>query len=279
MRSRLILAAVIGSIAVVVVLFLLLGLDGVGSLMRQAAELREAGDYEKAADLYWQAAMMNPDLPGAAEALFEAGFTYYVVGKPKAVGERKQSELSKAAEQAFTRLIEKYPESSYVKQTRLELRKLYMDSDDYGKAIEQLEAVVGSIKEPRERQSVCLDMATCYERLGRVELAIGRLKDIINLSQAGETFEQAHLILARFYHQAGLHEQAVVLLNQLLHGPISYHTKQASYTRLAGYLLELHRFEEAMAALDQVEVNSSNRAMINDLRDRIRRRSNPGPAR
>ncbi len=279
MRSKLIIAAVVGAVAVAVVLFLLLGFDGVGNLMRQAAELREAGDFEKAADLYWQAAMMNPDSPVAAEALYEAGFTYYVVGIPKAVGERKQSELSKAAEQAFTRLIDRYSESSYVKQARLELGELYMDSEEYDKAIEQLEAVVGSIEEPQERQGVCLDMARCYERLGRIELAIGRLKDIINLSLAGEEFEQAHLILARFYHEAGLHEQAVILLNQLLLGPISHHTKQAAHSRLAGYLLELHRFEDAMAALDRVEVNSSNRAMINDLRDRIRRRSNPGPAR
>jgi predicted negative regulator of RcsB-dependent stress response len=276
---KLIIAGVIAVATAAVVLYFLLGLDGIGGLMRRAAELREQGDFEQAADLFWQAAMMAPDSPRAAEALYEAGFTYYVVGIPKTDDARRQAELTVAGEQAFGLLIEKYPNSPHVVQARLELGKMYMEGEEFGKALEQLEAVVGEVKDPESRQKVCFDMAQCYERLGRIEMAVGRLKDIINLQHPGETDEEAHLVLARFYYEAGAHEQAVALLNQLLQGDVSFYTRQAAYTRLARYLLELNRFDEAIAALNEVEANPSNRALLSDLRDRISRRSHPGPVR
>jgi len=275
-RRKMLIAAAVAAIVVAVVVWLLSSLDSIDSYISRAEELRETGEIEKAADLFWQAALMKPDSERAAEALYEAGYTYYVIGEPRLTDERKRAEMAMAARQAFLRLIERYPRSPYVLQSRLELGKIYTELGEFEKALEQYKQVVGMIDDPEKRQEVCLRMAECYERLGQIEMAIARLTDIFNLGPRGNTYETARIVLARYYESAGLYARAVTQLEQLLSGKVSFPTRQEANARLASNLLELNRFQAAIAALDRIEVDSSNRDKINDLRERILRRSSPG---
>ena len=275
MRKRFIFAILAALLAIAAISILIFGGDSIGDLIARAEALRDEGEIERAADLFWQAALMEPESPRAAEALYEAGYTYYVVGKPREEDARRGKEMAIAARQAFTRLIERYPDSDQVAPARLELGKIYSEDGEYKKALEQYEAVVGVIEDVEQRQTVCLEMAECYEQLGQIEFAIARLTDIIHLGRGGGIYETAHLILARYYYEAGMNERAVEQLERLLSGPVSFYTRQEAFTRLATSLLELNMFSQAEEALANVEVNSSNRAKVEDLRTRIARRSSP----
>ena len=275
MRKRFIFAILAALLAIAAIAILIFGGDSIGDLIARAEALRDEGEIERAADLFWQAALMEPESPRAAEALYEAGYTYYVVGKPREEDARRGKEMAIAARQAFTRLIERYPDSDQVAPARLELGKIYSEDGEYKKALEQYEAVVGVIEDVEQRQTVCLEMAECYEQLGQIEFAIARLTDIIHLGRGGGIYETAHLILARYYYEAGMNERAVEQLERLLSGPVSFYTRQEAFTRLATSLLELNMFSQAEEALANVEVNSSNRAKVEDLRTRIARRSSP----
>ena len=275
MRKRVIVVILAALLAIAAIAILIFGSDGMGDLLARAQALRDEGEIEQAADLFLQAALMEPDSPRAAEALYEAGYTYYVVGMPREDDPRKASEMEIAARQAFSRLIERYPNSDQVAPARLELAKIYAKNAEHKKALEQYEAVVGVIEDVEQRQSVCLEMAECYEQLGQIEFAIARLTDIIHLGRGGGIYETAHLILARYYYEAGMNERAVEQLERLLSGPVSFYTRQEAYTRLATSLLELNMFSQAEQALSHVEVNPANRAKVEDLRTRIERRSSP----
>ncbi len=142
---------------------------------------------------------------------------------------------------------------------------------EYLKALEQLEVVVAQTANPGERQQIRFNMSLCYERLGRIEPAVRCLNEIIEIGREGRYFENAHLMLARYHSEAGLHERAVEQLRLLLQSNVSSPTRQDAYFRLVESLLRLKRFDQARAALNEVHETSSNRALIEDYRDRIRR--------
>jgi len=271
-RRRWILVISILILGAIISVALLLLRDRSGEMMMRAQELRDAGRAEEAAELFGQVALMAPGSPLAPEARFEEGFTYYVVKAPQEPAERRYV-LRAMAEEAFRRLIEDYPECEYVQRARLFLGEIYSTTGDYERALEQYEAAIGGIADLESRQQVCLIMAQCYERSGQVGLAIERLRDIINLDRPGRYFEAAHLVLARYYYVGGHHERAVEQLRELLDSEVTFSSRQEAYVRLVEILVELERFDEANAALAELEVTPSNRALVEDLRDRISRRS------
>ena len=272
MRRRWIVAISILIAGAIVAAALLLLRDRSDEMMRRAQELRDVGRAEEAAELFGQVALMAPGSPLAPEARFEEGFTYYVVMAPQEPAARRNV-LRAMAEEAFRRLIEDYPESEYVQRVRLFLGEIYTAMGDHERALEQYEAAIGGIDDLESRQQVCLAMAQCYERSGQVGPAVERLRDIINIGRPGRYFEAAHLMLARYYYVAGHRERAVEQLRELLGTEVAFSSRQEAYVRLVEILVELERFDEANAALTELEVTLSNRALIEDLRDRISRRS------
>lgn len=284
----------------VIVLIGLLTNDPAYELIRRADELSISSDtagetgeegasalegIEEAADLYGQVALIAPESPRAPEALFKMGQAYYMLISPR-VPEQERGEKRRMAEDAFLQLIERYPDSSLVPAARKQLGEIYMagataggvwdPAEQYEKAVEQYEILVGQTEDAVERQEISFNLAICCERLGKYDMAIRHLTDIINLGAEGMHFESAHLMLARYFSEAGRHDRAVEQLEQLLGHEVSDPTYQDAHIRLVSSLLQLERFEDAEAALGKVEESATNKDLIEDYKDRIRRWSREG---
>jgi tetratricopeptide (TPR) repeat protein len=281
----------IGILSVSAVIFLIAAFfllrDNVDELMKEAFELRDRGRLDEAADLFGQVALLYPQSPRAPEALFERGDTFKVYGDP-AAPEKEKAVNRAMAEEAFRRLIVKYPDSPNVFTARRYLGEIYTaiaaDArergddeealDNYSLALDQYEAVVGRIEDPEERQEMLLVMAECHEGKREYSKAAVRCRDVIELGMLGQgrCFERAHLVLINYYHMAGEYEMVVAQLRELLRFPVPQATKQMAHLRLAGILLDLNRFEEAGAALEQVIPTESNRDLIQEYKEIIESR-------
>lgn len=244
--------------------------DQAGEMMRRAHELVKNGDIVAGADLFGQIALMEPDSPSAPEAWSEMGFSYYVIGMPNAKVEDKGL-MRAMGKYAFSNLIERYPQSRFVVDAHLYLAEILMSEGDTAGALEHYEAIVNRITDEDIRQGVLSSLAEGYERAGRYDLAVLQLEEIVRSGRKGRYFEEAHLRLARYWNERGEFERCVDQLRELLETEVTFETRQNALVRIVESLIQLQSFDEAREALQQVAVMPSNKALVDDLTDRIRR--------
>lgn len=281
------LKVMFGMIAIlvsVVMISLYLFRDRAGEMYQKALELRNDGKSEEAADMFDLVATLYPESGYADDAIFEEGFTYYVVKVPKTDG-IERGVLVRLAEDAFEQLIEKYPDSQLIEKARMYLGEIYTVMGEDAKALKHYEAVEETVTDPKKLQEIYHYLAGNYERLNFTDKAIEKLRKIIEIGIPGRFYEDAYLTLVRYYRvaaevndeKAGEYYNIVVdLLYNLLNGgnEISTSTRNESLLALVHSLLELKRYDEAEVALDQLPEHpssSANRALIEDYRDRIKR--------
>lgn len=280
---------IITILVLVVVVSLFLFRDHAGDMYKQALELRNDGKNEEAADMFGLVATLYPESKYADDAIFEEGFTYYVVKVPKTEGMEK-GVLVRLAEDAFEQLIDKYPESQLIEKARMYLGEIYTAMGDDAKALKHYEAAEKIVTDPKKLQEIYHYLAGSYERLNLTDKAIEKLRKIIEIGIPGRFYEDAYLTLVRYYRvaaevndeKAGEYYKIVVdLIYNLLDSgnEISESTRNESLLALVHSLLELKRYDEAEVALDQLPkhpASSANRALIDDYRDRIKRHSMMG---
>lgn len=272
------------AVTVFVIAAVLLFRDNVDAMMTRARQLRDSGRLDEAADLFGQISLLHPMSSRAHEALFERGDTFYVYGIPNASNDEKIV-MRSMAEEAYRQLIERYPGSEYVEEARLNLGEIYteiaMEARERGEdgeaieksalALEQYEFVVDRIYDPVRKQEALFAMSECHDCRGEYNDAARRCREVIELGllDKGRCFEKAHLTLVNYFDRAGNYEMAVIQLREMLSYPVNHITKQMAFARMAKYLLDLNRFDEADAALDEVTPNDSNRDQILLLRESI----------
>lgn len=286
LKTAVIVTAIIVVLAVIVTLALR---DRAGEMMKEAFDLRSGGNITAAADIFGEVAIMYPDSRHAPNALYEMGFTYYVVLYPKAAEAEKGIYL-KLAMDAFTRLIERYPDSEHVDDVNLYLAEIHGQRGEIEKALNYYEAVAETIDDPVQLQDIYYRMATAYEYLGAHEQAVDYLRRVISVGITGPKYENAHLTLARYYRIAAAdndsvaadhHRSIIELLKPLISSEdqISELTLQEALLITAYSQIELRRFNDATVTLDRLEkmrLTPENRSLIAVYRDRLRRQSTMG---
>jgi tetratricopeptide (TPR) repeat protein len=291
MRKNMIKIAivVIFLLAIVISLSMVLFRDRAGEMMQEAMDLRNKERYIEAADLYGQIAILHPDSEYADDSLFEMGFTYYVISYPKANYEDKGVYL-KMALKAFNKIVEDYPESGYQEKTRIYMAEIYSILGKIDEALENYEVASGMVKDQEKLQEIFQKMATNYELQADYNKSIEYLKKIIEINIPGRENENAYLALARYYRIAAsnnnkesnaYHSMVIDLMEGLLESneAITETSHQEALMIKAHSLLELKRFDEtrlALSRLEKMNVTPTNRALIEDYKDRLKRHSEMG---
>lgn len=263
--------------------------DRAGEMMKQAYSLRDAERYDEAADIFGQVSMMYPDSTYGDRALFELGFTYYVIRFPKAPNQDKGVFL-RLALNAFEKIVRQHPGSELTQDTRVYLAEIYKTMDNVPKALENYEAASLLVRDKGKLQEIYFNIAQAYELLERPEKAIEELRKVIETGIAGRYYENAFLMLARYYRYAAAESEndssqyyvaVVKLMDDLLGGEneVTATTRQEALLIKTHGQLELKQFTAArgtLAELEKMSISPSNRALIEDYRDRLDRQSRMG---
>lgn len=291
MRKKMIKLAITIVVVLVTLAFIgsLLLRDRAGEMMKQAFSLRDADRNEEASDLFGQVSMMYPDSAYGDDALFELGFTYYVIRFPKAPEQDKGIYL-RLALNAFEKIIRQYPSSPFLEKSRVYLAEIYTTMGNVPKALENYEAASRLVRDPAQLQEIHFHMSRAYDLLERPEKAIEELRKVIESGIGGRYYESAFIALARYYRYAAAesdssstqyYEAVVKLMEDLLNGEneVTQTTRQEALLIKAHGQLELKQFDAAkgtLEELDKLPISPSNRALIVDYRDRLDRQSQMG---
>ena len=291
MRKNMLKIAVIVIFLLIIVISLsmILFRDRAGEMMQEAMDLRNGERYIDAADLYGQIAILHPDSEYADDSLFEMGFTYYVISYPKANYEDKGVYL-KMALKAFNKIVSDYPESEFLEKTRIYIAEIYSLLGKIEESLENYEEASRMIKDKEKLQEIFQKIATNYEMLGAYNKSIEYLEKIIEINIPGRENENAYLALARYYRIAAsnnnkesitYHNMVIDLMDGLLSSNknITETSHQEALMIKAHSLLELKRFDEtrqALSSLEKMNVTPTNRALIEDYKDRLKRHSEMG---
>ena len=292
MRKNMLKVAII----VIVVLIIITGLtmvlihDEPGEMMKEAFALRDSGMNELAAAKFGDVALVYPDSKYADEALFEKGFTYYVILFPKADNQDKLVFI-KLALNAFEKIVQNHPKSDLIDQTRLYLAEIYTAMQEDHKALVNYEAASKRVKDPAKLQEIYHFMAKNYESIGQLERAIDKLKMIIEMGmEGGYYYENAYLSLARFYRIAAeedvenseeFHKSVIQMLDQMINSgnQISSSTMQEALRWQVHSQLELKMFDDAEEVIERLEgmlLTPTNKALVEDYKGRLTRHKEMG---
>jgi TolA-binding protein len=140
-------------------------------------DLRLSHEYsQKAVQLYEWFVRDFPRDSKVDQALFFLGYNHFELAHP-AVGEKY-----------YVELLQRFPESTYVTESRFALGEYYFDQENWQKALDNYLKVIAA-KRARLNAFALYKSAWCYYRLGRAGEGLKFLERVIRISRANENSE------------------------------------------------------------------------------------------
>ena len=202
------------------------------------------GEYTEAADRFAGVARATGSADESAEATFQQG---------KALVMAKDFP---AAEEAFKRLIDRFPTFARLDAARANLAIAIARQDKHEAAIELMKKVNASKLDSSLLASVRYEKAWCLRALGRKDEAAKAYRKLIGNEAGGEYGAHALLELAGIEAGDGRYDAAIKLLRQLRgsrnrldKSAVSSLTEQADY-QLGTCLFKTGQYEEAAKVLE-----------------------------
>ena len=143
--------------------------------VRPKIENKLSRDYNrKAIELYQWFVQDFPKDPKVDQALFFLGYNQFELGQPD------------AGERFYLELLHRFPNSSYVTESRFALGEYYFENEQWQKALDNYVKVIEA-KRARLNAFALYKSAWCYYRLGRASAGLKSLERVVRLSRANET--------------------------------------------------------------------------------------------
>lgn len=282
--------AVILFLAVVTLILVNVLKDKPGEMMSEAYELRIQEKSEEAALLFGKIAIMYPTSKHADKAYFEEGFERFVILYPKTRAEEK-GVLLNLSSKAFNKVINDYPQSEFITESRKHLANICIEKGDSEQAVEHLQAVIASTEDPEEWQEVYSHVANTYDGRKEYSEAASYYRKVIEVNLPGRHFENAHLKLAEYYQIVALEgggnsAESFQRIIDLLTGLLAAENNVSPETELRALLsymifshLELGNLEQAeeiISLLESRQISPSARNLLTEYKMRIARLRNLG---
>ncbi|MGA1839974.1 MAG: tetratricopeptide repeat protein [bacterium] len=182
------------------------------SALIQRAYLKQADiyfgvkEYDKAIEAYEKSLGAFPEED--AYIRFQIGLANLEIGKWESALENfkallinePDSEFSKSAQQQMETLRKEKGIGPllFSREEMLQKGEILFNKKQYEEAIKAYLEVVDSKSDPPERCDALYNLARCYKRIGKRDLAIDRLKEVIKFSNKSECASRSRLLLARY---------------------------------------------------------------------------------
>lgn len=145
------------------------------SRVRPKMETSLSRDYNrKAIELYQWFVQDFPKDSKVDQALFFLGYNQFELGHPD------------QGERYYLELLQKFPDSSYVTESRFALGEFYFENEQWAKALDNYVKVIEA-KRARLNAFALYKSAWCYYRLGRASAGLKSLERVVRLSRANES--------------------------------------------------------------------------------------------
>jgi tetratricopeptide (TPR) repeat protein len=282
--------AVILVLVVISIIMAIVLRDKPGEMMEEAYDLRDDQRLQEAADLFGKVAIMYPTSKYADIALFEEGFSRFVIIYPKADNDQKGVLLMLSA-LAFTKVVEEYDQSEYISQARKYLAEICIEQGDDEGAVVHLQAVISLSEDPAQWEQIYSQVASAFDSRGEYSKAAAYYRRVIAVNLPGRYFENAHMKLAEYYQIFALenednpqesYQKIIDLFTSLLkeENKVSAETEQSALLSfMVGSYIELEQLdkaEEIISLLKTREIQSSDREILRNYEISIDRLRNMG---
>jgi cellulose synthase operon protein C len=148
------------------------------SRMKPNLDLKLAHEYNtKAVQLYEWFVKDFPQDPKVDQALFFLGYNHFELSN------------TKLGEKYYQDLLQRFPKSIFVSESRFALGEYYFEKEDWRQALENYAKVIEA-KNPRLNTFALYKSSWCLYRLNRVPAALQTLERVVRLSRAADAGAQ-----------------------------------------------------------------------------------------